>query len=103
MKATTTQPLEVAVALTWDGGSAPQVTAKGRGELATRIAALAREHGVPIDHDPQLVEVLAQVELGQPVPETLFHAVAQIIAFAYRVRGRVPAHLAPRYAAPPAP
>lgn len=99
MKATRTRPLEVAIALTWDGDGAPRVTAKGRGELAGRIAALARAHGVPIDHDPELVEVLAQVELGQPVPEILFRAVAEVIAFAYRVRGRVPA---PRGRTPPA-
>ncbi len=89
--------VDVAVALTWDGGAAPRVTAKGRGETAQRIVALAREHGVPVDDDPHLVEVLAQVELGRQVPEVLFVAVAQLIAFAYSVRGRLPAHLAERY------
>ena len=89
--------VDIAVALHWDGGAAPRVTAKGRGEVAARIAALAREHGVPIDDDPQLVEVLAEIEVGSEVPEALFVAVAEIIAFAYHVRDHEPAHLSERY------
>ena len=82
--------VDVAVALRWDGEAAPQVTAKGRGEVAERIAHLAREHGVPLDRDPALVEVLAQVDLGDQIPEMLFVAVAEIIAFAYLVRAELP-------------
>ena len=95
--------LDIAVALHWDGQAAPRVTATGRGETAARIIALARQHDVPIDTDPALVEVLAQVELGTPIPEKLFAAVAEVIAFAYAVRGHLPAHLQARLAARPAP
>lgn len=84
------EKVDVAVALRWDGEAAPQVTAKGRGEVAARIAALAREHEVPLDRDPAIVEVLAEVDLGAQVPEMLFVAVAEIIAFAYAVRGALP-------------
>lgn len=77
----------VAVALSWDGATTPRVTAKGRGELAEHIAELAREHDVPIDDDPELVELLARVEIGDVIPQTLFTAVAEVIAFAYAVRG----------------
>jgi len=89
-------PLDVAVALTWDGVGAPRVTAKGRGELARRILEVARAHEVPIDCEPELVEVLAQVDLGHAVPEKLYLAVAEVLAFAYRVHGRLPARLAAR-------
>ena len=86
--------VDVAVALRWDGETAPQVTAKGRGDVAERIVNLAREHDVPLDHDPALVEVLAQVDLGDQIPEVLFVAVAEIITFAYMVRGALPDHAA---------
>ena len=90
------QALNVAVALHWDGASAPRVTAKGRGEIAERILALAREHNVPIDQEPALIEVLAEVELGTQIPDKLFVAIAQVIAFAYTVRGQLPEHLLAR-------
>ncbi len=96
------QAVNVAVALHWDGESAPRVTAKGRGELAERILALARKHNVPIDQEPALIEVLAEVELGTQIPDKLFVAIAQVIAFAYMVRGQLPEHLLarrPEYAA----
>ena len=96
------QPVNVAVALRWDGQSAPRVTAKGRGEIAERILELARQHNVPIDQDPALIEVLAEVELGTQIPDKLFVAIAQVIAFAYTVRGTLPEHLLaqrPEYAA----
>lgn len=91
--------IDVAVALQWDGQAAPRVVAKGRGELAARIAELAAEHGVPIDGDPQIVEVLATVDIGRQVPESLFVAVAEILAFAYSIKGSLPGHLVERYAA----
>ena len=84
------QDVDIAVALHWDGMGAPRVTATGRGELAARIAALALEHDVPISDDPELVEVLAQVELGATIPEALFVAVAEVIAFAYSVSDQLP-------------
>ena len=96
------RPVAVAVALHWDGASAPRVTAKGRGELAQRIADTARAHDVPISDDPQLVEVLAQVEVGHVIPEILFVAVAEVIAFAYAVHGRVPERITQRIDGTPA-
>jgi flagellar biosynthesis protein len=90
-------PVNVAVALHWDGASAPRVTAKGRGEVAQRIADKAREHDVPISDDPQLVEVLAQVDLGDVIPEALFVAVAEVIAFAYSVHGGLPERITERF------
>ena len=78
-----------AVALKWDGKAAPRVTAKGEGELAEQILAIAREHNVPIQEDNEvLVSALAQIELGDEIPEMLYVAVAQVIAFAYYVSGK---------------
>jgi flagellar biosynthesis protein len=76
----------LAIALRWEGRGAPQVTAKGRGEVAERILALAAEHAVPLREDPVLVEVLSKVDVGREVPPALYHAVAEVIAFAYRLR-----------------
>ncbi len=81
---------KTAVALRWSGEGAPQVTAKGREEVAERILALAREHDVPIREDGELTAVLAQVQLGDTIPEELYLAVAQVIAFAYRLSGKNP-------------
>lgn len=83
-----TPPL--AVALRWDGKGAPQVVAKGSGEIADRIVALAREHGVPMREDPALVGVLSRLDLEARIPPRLYLAVAEVIAFAYALQGRRP-------------
>jgi flagellar biosynthesis protein len=79
-----------AVALRYDGTGAPRVTARGRGEVAERILAIAREHQVPVREDRNLVQLLALVELGDEVPAELYRAVAEVIAFAYRLSGKGP-------------
>lgn len=79
-----------AVALAYDGASAPTVTAEGSGELAEQIIALAREHGVPLFENPQLLTLLREVGLGEEIPETLYLCIAQVIAFAYRIQGKFP-------------
>jgi flagellar biosynthesis protein len=82
------KPPPRAVALYYDGQRAPRVTAKGQGRVAERILELAREHDVPLHADAALVGLLARIELGDEIPETLYRAVAQVIAFAYLVRGK---------------
>ena len=77
------QNLDIAVALKWDGNGAPRVTAKGRGETAQRILELAQEHGIPLQHEQELVELLLLVDLDHEIPQNLYVAVAEIIAFAY--------------------
>lgn len=81
---------DLAVALRYDGDGAPQVAAAGRQGLADRIRALAAEAGIPEYPDPELAEVLAQVPVGDEIPEELYLAVAQVIAFAFYVSGRTP-------------
>ncbi len=80
----------IAVALEYSGEGAPRVTASGRGITADEILRLAAEHDVPLHADEDLVQVLAQLELGQEIPEALYRAVAEVIAFAYLVKGRLP-------------
>ena len=82
--------LPLAVALRYDGTGAPRVTAKGRAELAERIVAAAREHGIPLQEEPALAAVLAQIPLGDEIPEALYRAVAEVIAFAYLLSGKWP-------------
>ncbi len=77
-----------AVALAYDGKNAPRVTAKGQGYVADKILALAHEHDVPLYEDAALVQLLARVELGDQIPTSLYVAVAEVIAFAYRLNGR---------------
>ncbi len=76
---------KTAVALKYDGQGAPKVTAKGSGHLAEQILKLAQAHQIPIQQEHELVELLAQIELEQEIPEALFEAVAQILAFAYQI------------------
>jgi flagellar biosynthesis protein len=80
---------ELAVALRYDGRNAPRVTAKGEADLAEAIAQVAREHDIPLYEDKALANVLAQIDLGDEIPENLYRAVAEVIAFAYILEGRV--------------
>jgi flagellar biosynthetic protein FlhB len=82
-----TNPTHFAVALAYDGKMpAPRVVAKGRGLLAQRIREIAREHGVPLLEAPALARALyAHTELGQSVPPALYRAVAEVMAYVYRL------------------
>jgi flagellar biosynthesis protein len=79
-----------AVALHYDGNNAPRVTAKGSGQLAEQIIALAKEHGIPLQENPALVTLLAKLDLGDEIPQALYLAVAEVIAFAYLLSGKRP-------------
>jgi flagellar biosynthesis protein len=72
-----------ALRYTGTGGGAPEVVATGSGALAERIVARAREAGVPVRTDDALAAALAGLELGQEIPETLWLAVAEVLAWAY--------------------
>ena len=78
-----TTPMKKAVALQYDRerAPAPRVVASGQGEVAARILETAREAGLPIREDPDLLEVLARVPVGTEIPPELYQAVAEILAF----------------------
>ena len=78
------------VALQYDGDTAPTLTAKGTNELAEQIIALAKEHGIPIREEPELVDLLIKLKLGEEIPKELYVVVAEVIAFAYLLKGKVP-------------
>lgn len=81
-------PRRQAVALRYDPvrDAAPRVVAKGQGRLADQILQAARQHYVPIHHDPQLVRVLSHLRLDQEIPPQLYQAVAAVLAFLYRMQ-----------------
>lgn len=64
---------------------APRVTAKGRGTLAEAIIKIAQEQGVPIKQDRALVQLLIQIDLDEEIPVGLYRAVAEVLAFVYRL------------------
>lgn len=84
------QTARLSVALEYDGENTPTVTAKGVGDLADKIIEAARQHNIPLHEDKALVEILAQLELGDEIPDNLYRAVAEVIAFAYILRGKFP-------------
>ncbi len=69
--------------------SAPRVVAKGAGKLAEKILQAAREAGVPIREEPDLLEVLYRLEINQEIPPETYILVAEILAWAWRLSGRL--------------
>jgi flagellar biosynthesis protein len=80
--------LEKAIALSYDRreNSAPRITAKGKGEAAERLLAIAREHGVPVVNEEELCERLYLFDLETVVPEVLYELVAEIYSFVWKLR-----------------
>ena len=68
-----------------DHDAAPRVAASGRGHVAERIIELAREHGIPLREDRVLAAALAQLDLGELIPPQMYKAVAEVLAFVYRL------------------
>ncbi len=85
-----TNPTHYAAALKYDGTrTAPVVVAKGKDLIALEIRRVAEENGVPVIEDKPLARSInATVEVGQEIPEDLYAAVAQLLAYVYRVAGR---------------
>lgn len=76
-----------AIALSYDSqkSSGPTVVAKGKGKIADNILEKASMHDVPIYEDPNLVELLGQLDLNTSIPEELYQAVAEVFAFIYHL------------------
>lgn len=85
-------PSQAAVALAYRTGQpAPQVVAKGSGLIAEAIIARAREAGVYVHESPELVNLLMRIDLDQHIPSQLYVAVAELLAWLYRVEHGLPA------------
>ena len=71
--------------------AAPRVVAKGKGLIAEEIIAKAREHGVYVHESPELVALLTQVDIDEHIPPQLYMAVAELLAWLYRMEhGELP-------------
>jgi flagellar biosynthesis protein len=79
-----------AVALLYEQGksSAPRVVASGSNLVAERIIALAREAGVYIKEDNDLVELLAKIPIGEEIPAELYQTIAEVLAFVYSINDK---------------
>ena len=89
-KSKDTRPKAVALRYDQEEDAAPRLVAKGTGLVARRIIELAQEHGVHVHEDPDLVGVLSKLDLDTQIPEGLFRAVAEVLAFVYRLNQRMP-------------
>ena len=76
-----------AVALTYQPKlhNSPRVVAKGKGKVAEKIIALAREHNIYIHNDPDLIEVLSQLNLNDEIPVELYVVIAELLGFVYAI------------------
>ncbi len=84
-------PAREAVALAYaQDQPAPRVVAKGRGLVAQAIIERAREHGVYVHESRELVSILMQLDLDDRIPPQLYRAVAELLAWIYRLEGRMP-------------
>ncbi len=79
--------MEKAVALLYDEAktSAPHIIASGQGKIAEKIIETAKDAGVHIQEDPNLVELLAKIPIGDEIPVDLYQTVAEVLAFVYQV------------------
>lgn len=78
----------VALAYRPEKDSAPKVAASGRGRVAERIIEMAREYGIPVKDDPDLVEVLSKLDVTEEIPPGVYVVVAELLAFAYSLNGK---------------
>ena len=79
-----------AVALKYDQekDNAPKVIAKGRGEIAVKIIEIAKANNLPLHEDKNLVQILEALELETEIPPELYRAVAEVLAFIYRLNSK---------------
>lgn len=90
------EPRKRAIALRYnpETDAAPKVVGSGQGAIAESILRIARENNIPIHEDPDLVEILGKLQIGELIPEEIYGAVAEILAFLYRLNKRAKPKLA---------
>ncbi len=79
-----------AVALRYksDKDQAPRVVAKGNREVALKIIEIAKQNGIPVKNDPDLVEVLSKLDINELIPANVYVVVAELLAFVYSMNGK---------------
>ncbi len=87
MKEKERKSLKKAVSLQYEPAKqeAPIITAKGQGIIAEKIIELAKKHHIPIKDDPDLIEILSQLELDEQIPPVVYQVVAEIFSFIYHL------------------
>lgn len=68
---------------------APRLVAKGSGWLAEKIIQSAKEHHIPLQEDPHLIEILSSLDMYEEIPPALYKAVAEILVFIYQMNNKV--------------
>lgn len=86
-----TNPTHLAIAILYKEGElgAPKIVAKGSGFVAEKIRELARKHKVPVVEDKPLARLLFKLEIDTYIPQELYKAVARILAYIYKLQGRI--------------
>lgn len=82
--------IEQALALFYDGEEAPIISQRRFGNAAQELIDIASEAGIPIYENPELLEQLATLSVGDNIPPELYRLVAEILAFAFYVQGKTP-------------
>lgn len=82
--------IDQALALFYDGDHAPIVTNMQFGEAAQWLAEIAQEHNIPIYENPQLLEQLSHLTVGDEIPTEMYRLIAEILAFAFFIQGKTP-------------
>ena len=87
MKEKEKKSLKKAVSLQYEpaGQEAPVITAKGQGIIAEKIIEIARKNHIPIKDDPDLIEILSQLEVDEQIPPAVYQVVAEVFAFIYHL------------------
>ena len=88
-----TKKAKRAIGLKYEGGdkkNTPKVVSKGYGDFAEAIIAMAEETGILINEAPYLSEVLATLDVGQDIPESLYFVIAELLAYSYVLQGKIP-------------
>jgi len=85
MKSSKRQKKAVTLQYEPDADTAPKVTAMGKGKAAEKIIEIAKEHGIYIHNDPDLIEILSHLDLNEEIPPELYIVVAELLAFVYSV------------------
>jgi flagellar biosynthesis protein len=82
--------IKKAIALKYDEDAdvAPRVKAKGAGVVADKIIELAKKHGIPVKDDPDLVEILSQLDIDEAIPPEIYIAVAELLSFVYSLNSK---------------
>ncbi|MCL4512899.1 MAG: EscU/YscU/HrcU family type III secretion system export apparatus switch protein [Candidatus Eremiobacteraeota bacterium] len=87
MKTTTKQRKAAALGYDAEKDLAPRVLASGKGRVSEKILEIAKEHNIPIHEDPDLVDLLASLNIGETIPPELYKLVAEIITYLYEIDG----------------